>query len=185
MNPPYESFKNLASGMQSWIVSVAVLVGGGWTFYTFVALDMAKRAEKELFAQAQVNIKIAAREEDLGNGRSCVVAIVEVANAGGRNVFLDYSEKPFSVRRVSFDQAGNSHFGEELFQPNLWGSRVLRGGETDQYPFLVSVRDPGMYIVQFRVPLPQREMEEHLRAGGPPGKIYWQGSSVVNVRGKG
>jgi hypothetical protein len=185
MNPPYESFKDLAAGIQSWIISIAVLVGGGWTLYTFVALEMTKRAEKELFGQAQVNIKIAAKQEEIESGEPCVVAIVELTNAGGRNVFLDYSEKPFVVKRVSFDQAGNSYPREVLRQPNISASRVLRAGETVQYPFLVLVQDPGMYIVQFEVPLPRAEMEEHLKRGGPEGKIYWQGSTVLNVSGKG
>lgn len=187
MSPPYESFKNLAAGIQSWVFSLALLVGGGWTLYTFVTLDLAKRAEKELFAQAQVNVDVAARQEFRENGDPCIVATVKVTNAGGRNVFLDYSEKPFSVARVSFDKAGNSHLGDELPQDRLlWASRVLRAGETDQYPFLRAVRDPGIYIIQFKVPVPKEEMPEHLKAGGPTGKIYWQGSTVVNItRGKG
>ena len=186
MNPPYDSFKNFAAGIQSWVFSFAVLVGGGWTLYTFVTLDMAKRAEKELFAQAQVNVDVSARQEIRENGDPCIVASVKVTNAGGRNVFLDYSGKPFSVTRVSFDQAGNSYLGDELHQDSLWASRVLRAGETDQYPFLMAVRDPGIYIVQFKVPLPKEEMPEHLKAGGPAGKIYWQGSTVVNItRGRG
>jgi hypothetical protein len=182
---PHEGFKNLAAGIQSWIISIAVLVGGGWTLYTFVVLEATKRAEKELFTQAQVNIKVHARQEALESGEPCMVAIVEVTNTGGRNVFLDYSEKPLVVKRVSFDQAGHSSSREVLRQPNISAaSRVLRAGESVQYPFLILIQEPGMYIVQFEVPLPKAEMDEHRKPGGPAGKIYWEGATVLNVSSK-
>jgi hypothetical protein len=49
------------------------------------------------------------------------------------------------------------------------------------------IPDPGMYLVEFKVPLPKQELQEHVDAGGAPpaegAKIYWQGSTVVNIRG--
>ena len=58
-----ESFKNFAAGVQSWVITVAVVVGGAWTLYTFVTLDMQGRAERELFRQAQLKIGIDAAQE--------------------------------------------------------------------------------------------------------------------------
>ena len=152
--------------------------------WTFRVLQIEERAKKELFAQAQVNVDVAATEEVLANGNSCIVATVKVTNAGGRNVFLDYESKPLSVRRISFGQRGESQFGGDVPQDILWGSRVLRVGETDQYPLVMMIRDPGMYLVEFKVPLPKSEIPEHELAGGPSGMIYWQGSTVVNIRGR-
>ena len=185
MTPSHERFKNLASGIQSLIVSTAVLVGGGWTLYTFRALHLEKRAQQELFAQAQVNVKVLARQESFADCSTCVAADVEITNTGRKNVFLDYAESPpFSVTQVLFDSDGTSRLGKEIRQPSyLWASRVLRSGETVAYPFSVKVADGGMYLVQFRVPLPKGEMPYHEEVGGPVGKIYWDGATIVTVDG--
>jgi hypothetical protein len=189
MASSYESFKNLAAGVQSWVLTIAVLVGGGWTLWTFRTLQVEERAKKELFAQAQINVDVTAKEELVPSGSSVITATVKVTNTGGRNVLLDYGSKPLSIRRISFTQQGQSLFDEPVSQDVLWGSRVLRAGETDQYPLVLMVRSPGMYLVEFKVPLPRRELQEHLAAGGPQppsgDNIYWQGSAVVNVRGRG
>lgn len=49
-------------------------------------------------------------------------------------------------------------------------------------PFVSTIQGPGMYLVQFRVPLPEVEMAEHSSVGGAPGRVYWQGSTVLNVK---
>ena len=134
-----------------------------------------------------MNVDVTATEAVLTNGDSCIVATVKLTNTGGRNVYLEYGSEPFSVTKISFAQGGQSTFDERVSQGLLWGSRVLRVGETDQYPLVMLVRDPGMYLVEFKVPLPEREIEEHIKAGGPPPSkaqmIYWQGSTIVNIRG--
>jgi len=179
----HESFKNFATGVQNWVIAVAVVVGGAWTLYTFVTLDMQGRAERELFRQAQLKIEIDAAQESPEGADQCIAAIVRITNTGSRNTFLDYSGNPFSVTKIEFDQKGNSRFGQELKQRHLLSqSRVLRTGEAVEYPFFVTVSEPGMYLVQFRVYLPEGELEEHLKAGGSQGGIFWLGSTYVNVR---
>jgi len=182
MPQTYESFRNLASSVQSWTLSIAVIIGGGWTLYTFVALDLEEKAQRELFAQAQVSVKVLARQEIFDSCSTCVAAFVELTNTGRQNVFLDYTEAPFSVNEVLFNSDGSSRLGDEIRQANyLWASRVLRSGETVAYPFSVKVPNAGMYLVQFRVPLPEAEMKYHRDVGGSAGKIYWDGATIVTV----
>jgi hypothetical protein len=186
----HESFNNRAAGIQSYVVSVAVIVGGAWTLYTFVALDVKTRAERELFAQAQIDIEIDARQEVLEAGDLCIAATVKLTNTGKRNVFLDYRQKPFSVARLTFTHDGNSRFGSPLLQPSLSDFRVLRTGETVRYSYAVTVPEPGMYIVRFMTPIPNVEIDEHdkiaNRAGAPrrpaDRPVYWAGSTLVNVQ---
>jgi hypothetical protein len=177
-----ERFKDLSAAVQSCVVSIAVLVGGGWTLYTFIATDEAEQARRRLFQQAQILIKITASYLPFEEKKHCIASVVAITNTGTRDVFLDYSNGPYSVAKVAFDARGNSSLGPELRQKSLFSqSRVLRSGETVEYPFFVRVEEPGVYVVRFQVPLPEKEMPLHVNAGGPKGKIYWIGTTFVNV----
>jgi hypothetical protein len=177
-----ERFKDLSATFQNCVVSIAVLVGGGWALYRFIATHEIERAKLELFKQAQILIKINASDVVLDDGKHCIASIVGITNNGTRNVSLDYSDGPFSITKVDFDVQGNSSLGAELRQDSLLSkSRVLRFGESVEYPFFVRVQDAGVYVVRFQVPLPEKEMKEHLSAGGPVGKIYWVGTTFINI----
>jgi hypothetical protein len=179
---PSERFKDLSAAVQNCVVSLAVLIGGGWTLYKFVATHETERASRELFQQAQLLIKVSASEMVLADGGHCIASTVAVTNSGTRNVFLDYSGEPFSVRKIDFDARGNSSLGAELRQENLVsGSRVLRVGESVEYPFIVLVRDAGVYVVRFEIPIPPQEMPGHRGGGGAEGKPYWLGTTLINI----
>lgn len=188
MNTPkvkHKRFKNLALGIQSLTLTIAILVGGGWTLYTYIATDVQKLAKKSLFQQAQIDIDLQGRHYQIENNKHCISATVAITNNGDRNVFLDYSDAPFSVTLVAFNADGKSEFKKILTQSNLISkSRVLREGETVDYPFFVVVDKTGMYVLQFRVPLPPDEMPEHRGVGGPEGKIFWAGSTYLYVSNK-
>ena len=46
MNP--EKFNNIASGIQSLLLALAVIIGGVWTLYTFSSLKQVEKAKAEL-----------------------------------------------------------------------------------------------------------------------------------------
>jgi hypothetical protein len=178
-----ERFKDLSATFQNCVVSIAVLVGGGWALYRFIATQEIERAKLELSRQAQILIKINASDIVLDDGKHCIASIVGITNNGTRNVLLDYSDGPFSITKVEFDVRGNSSLGAELRQKSLLSeSRVLRFGESVEYPFFVGVQDAGVYVVKFQVPLPEKEMAEHLSAKGPVGQIYWVGTTFINIK---
>ena len=80
MENSYEAFKNRAAGIQSYMIVIAIAIGGVWAVFQFVSSHY-------WFVQAQVNVKVAAREERLPNGQRSVIAVVELTNTGNRNVF--------------------------------------------------------------------------------------------------
>src|SRR5262249_34858412 len=87
----FDSFKNQAAGIQSYIFTLAVVIGGGWTFYTFVAKDVLK-----LYEEAQINVQVEAQQEKTpakpmeGCGQFWVTATVRITNTGKRDVALNY-----------------------------------------------------------------------------------------------
>jgi hypothetical protein len=188
-----EGFKDLSAAFQNCVVSIAVLVGGGWTLYRFIATHEVERAQNEVerakFASAKETgsllIKVNPTDVVLDDGKHCIASIVGITNNGMRDVFLDYSEEPFSIAKLDFDVRGNSSLGAELQQESLLSkSRVLRMGESVEYPFFIRVQDAGVYVITFKVPLPKQEMDRHRSAGGPPGKIYWMGTAFINITRK-
>jgi hypothetical protein len=44
----HERFKNITGAIQSLVVSVAVLVGGGWTLFEYNSLRSAEKARLEV-----------------------------------------------------------------------------------------------------------------------------------------
>jgi hypothetical protein len=94
----------------------------------------------------EVNISIQAAQENLEACITCITAVVEIVNTGRRNVTLNYTEPPLSVRRVIFNPGGDTTLEREgIVQANYESaSRVLRTEETVRYPFLVKVAAPGV-----------------------------------------
>src|SRR5262245_32345243 len=98
-------FQLIAAGIQSILVTLALLIGGIWTLYTFRALYLKQKAqaelaktEAEIFRQAVVKIIVDARQEMFGGETRCIAADVTVENLGNRNTKLDFSSWcPFRV----------------------------------------------------------------------------------------
>jgi hypothetical protein len=176
----YERFKNIAAGIQSYILCIAVVVGGIWALFRYKEIDK-EVFEQQTFQQAQVDINVTPKQEDLDTGEMYIAATVEIANNGKRNVLLRF-EEPFCVQQVEVKEA----FSECKPYPYL---RVLRAGEKELAPFVVKVPRPGIYLVTFEVPLPDKELAEHNKitreAGLQPaekGSVFWVGKAYLNVR---
>ena len=189
-DPAFEVFKNRAAGIQSCLLSIAIIFGGSWTFYTFVVRDVLKS-----FEEADINIEIAAREEVLLTGQLCVSATVKITNTGKRNVFLDYrrGEEERKLTDPDYLFSITNSFTEErgtIVASSLPLYRVLRSGETTQYSIVATAPSTGVYVLYFSVPLPGPELEIHNRIAssvrpklGKTGPISWEGSTVINVSG--
>src|SRR5215467_13473423 len=82
-DPSYERFKNVASGIQSYAVAGAFVIGGLWALVQFFAVSMPQ-LKKGLFVQAQLIVKVTGRQERLPNGERGLVAVVDLTNTGSR-----------------------------------------------------------------------------------------------------
>lgn len=104
----YESFKDLASGIQSLIVSFAVLAGGGWTLYTFRSLASAQKARAELSEierqqQPALGMAIDAQVSTVTqNGSYELVLNLELRNDGRENISFDVSE-PIHIAKLKIE----------------------------------------------------------------------------------
>jgi hypothetical protein len=182
----YEAFKNLAEGIQSIVVSAAVVIGGIWTLYTFSALKTKKRAETELFEQAVLDIDVNASQQRFDNSDGLYIGIVVgIINKGNRNTFLDFRKMPvFKITKVRFDEQGAGK-ETQVLEIQTGGYLTLRRGAAYQVPRLVQVREKGFYFVRFSVALSEEELVVHTATAKDAeyrkGEVVWSGQSYVTV----
>jgi hypothetical protein len=178
----HENFKNIAAGIHSIVIVLALIVGGIWTLWTFSSLGERQKAQDELFKQAVLDIIVDCKQEQLNND-DYIHANVKIVNHGKRNTFLDFSDSPCQVHKLVFSDDGSAETTFSISQDNLTSrSIVLRSGATQEYPFVIKVPEKGFYVIEYRVPLDSTEFTEHTRAGGPEGKIFWVGSATVMIK---
>ena len=77
-------WKEPSETLRNGILVLAVLIGGGWTLYTFVRLKEAERADMELSrAMSRLNRSIEARQLDLpADGGFTIQANLTMTNIG-------------------------------------------------------------------------------------------------------
>jgi hypothetical protein len=153
------SFKDIASGIQSFVIVAAVLFGGVWSLYTFRALAARERAKADLFRQAVLNIRVKATQIRPPNQNGLYVsALATVINSGNRNTFLDFQERsPFSISKVSFDEHGRKTESDPDYLIMDWEHTVVRAGNHQRFLTAGRVPEPGMYKIEFAVELSQDE----------------------------
>jgi len=178
----HEAFSNLMSGLQSLVVTVAVVVGGIWTYYLFEELDESGRARIEFSrSQTELNrsetelavlrrvfahVQLTATPTRIPGDTSCYLhAVASVKNEGSRKLrltFADSSRARLLVASVQNYQDRVRHrplasVPVITFAASGKGVNVLPGSdllptESSDFPFLVRVPARGIYFLQFAIP---------------------------------
>ena len=210
MNGNYEKLKNVAAGIQSLVLSAAVVVGGAWSYYLFEVLSQRNRAQAELEDLRKISLDLSIDASQTGKvsvGRRGLIIHVKAKNNGARYINLDLTQKPLIVSRVLAKKDGQL-YAAETFSPESY--RVLANdwtdltywlgvppGATKEVSYYVEITEPGIYMVSFRSPVP-KELEEEFRrregstkdfaerAAGNLGArytgSYWATTTFVEVR---
>ncbi len=163
----HEKAKNIAATIQAIVVSIAVVVGGGWTAWEFYQLDRIEKAKADLKIQqnaadqmAVLNIRLEIKDkksEDL----SYLQVKAILTNAGKKDAYLDYSKHVLSVTRVALGEGGKINYENQvksrIYMPTddlkigHIPNAVIRGGESKEYPFIIPVSKPGIFLIRFIV----------------------------------
>lgn len=176
----HEKWRNTMAGVQSLSLTLAVMVGGIWSLYTFDVLGARDRATAELKElqytidqQATVQIELKAEQVQIpGSSERYILTKVAVNNTGNRNAILDFTKSPLGVARVlspgenpvakvgpriRYDVPIVPVIGwpgppdNESSSAGFVGNRAIYRGETWHQEFLAKVSEPGAYIVTFAV----------------------------------
>jgi len=167
----HERFKNLCSAFQSIVISLAVVVGGGWTLYTFTKLRTIEKAQAELnqatFQRPVLNVQVAGTVLDqatvtaLRKGGAfkpyVVQVVVTITNQGNLLEALDLTADSLFLTQLQsssggtvFIMQGGAFRVAGGYEPSI---AVVRPGNTITLPYLVDMENPGVYLLEFRAPV--------------------------------
>ncbi|MEW8492475.1 MAG: hypothetical protein AB2604_01620 [Candidatus Thiodiazotropha taylori] len=159
----HEKAKNVAATIQSIVLSLAVIIGGGWSAWEFYKLRTVEKAklqldvlEKTREQKAILNISLDAKKKDLKDGKKYIEVNVRIENKGLRDAYLDYSKPVLRVTKVSFDDDGKIKFTNKrqsyIYMPGGHIPNALsRSSETLEYPIMVQLEESGTYLLRFVV----------------------------------
>lgn len=200
MMPSYQDIEHIASAIQSIAVTLAVILGGLWTWFTFHRLRLTKKAEVELADLQQklsltalLNINVTATFHEVQGGSGyLILAQAKVDNVGTRRTSLLFpkNQKPFFAVRVQVEENGGLKIGHPIQSgipygdgSNNFSKRSIVGpGARVELPFVFFVTQPGLYLVSFSA-IPSVDVYTDLTEGGvqDPEKAQWTGRCYVLV----
>jgi hypothetical protein len=191
----HEIFKDVADGVQSVCLAVAVLVGAVWTLYTFNTLGAQEQAQlqlsklqgevakshADLAKQAVLDIDIQASQKHISapSAGRVISGMVTITNRGTRNTPIDWNNNlpqlvavPLSFAQSGRPVAGAKHpIATTLVNGNQ--QQLVLIGQTIHLPFAISLPGPGLYYLEFQTNVSAEEQR------GP--NSIWVGRTVVTV----
>lgn len=176
----------LADLIQKLSVSIAVVIGGIWTLFTFKALNLKKKAEAELRElehklsfEAKLNIDIVSDYVKL-NSHFILKIMVKIQNVGTRDTIIYYvnDRKPLSIVKITDEQNSFqlllNNKGDIKPKEVMVGvpydrklktyskGSIIRPGETVKLPFIAKLQESGVYFLVFSA-IPKVEVFEKAR----------------------
>lgn len=189
-----ERFNNFCSGIQSIVVSLAVILGGLWTYFTFRTFRQTAKAEAEISVmerqlreQAAFDLDIDVAQESLPGDSAHYASIsVRMKNVGNRNARIDFKKSVLSVDRVHFDNKGKMISSGAKISFKMQSDDegvVVRANTSETIPFFVKLPGPGLYLLNFYSQVSPEEMQIAAQAGVPErARISWNRSRFFVVK---
>jgi hypothetical protein len=164
---------NQHEAIKNHLTSIAIVGAGLWTGFLFASLHTVKRAEADLAALRQepvANIDLAVDNLKLpGQSARGLIVTASVENTGRRTAVLVFgSTPPLTVVRLRTDSLGalfpeaSRAFTVLAIAPGknsvlALPKASLLPGERTKYQFLVPKVGSGIYLIQFSVPVAQKD----------------------------
>lgn len=192
----YTEFGDLASAIQSLIITAAVLVGGGWALFRFFSLRSIDQARTELEAARRtlrergvVEVTLDANQitSDFGH---LIAVVVTLKNVGSGTEVIDWSSTELDATKVTAIAGTTLKFSEVSIQgqrETQFTSSTIVPGETLRESFLLPVLESGIYYLLFSVDCSPKEStiarQESEMAGIDMGEdITWSTDLFFHVR---
>jgi hypothetical protein len=185
-----EEIAHFAGAAQSIAVTIAVVLGGGWTLYTFIRLGTIHKAKAELRKtqresdeQAVVAIDVNVAQLDRYAGDQFVISgAAVVSNKGNRNTQIDFSAADScTVTRLDFNELGQPLDVESVSIP-IGIVYYLRANASIRFPFVARVPEAGIYRIDFHSPLFVAEASQASTvSGGNHEDYWWDGVAFIAV----
>ena len=192
-----DRFESVNSGIKNIAMTIAIIVGGGWTLYVFnaqfsvqQAKSTLKKLQIEIERQAVLNISIKAKQIVSENTKAKIVAgQIEITNKGNRNTKLVLVDGPIRIARI----VGFDNKGEPVFGPNRRSfvyyshhgpahSKIVLAGSEERLHFIASVSEVGLYSILFTVDREKADLEVAAKAAPGATSYSWTAQTLVDVK---
>ena len=175
-----DRFSQISSGIQSGVVSLAVIVGGIWTLYSFNAQLQVENAraqltklKREIDSESKIEISLETKQLR-GKGREKLIfGTLMLKNSGTENTALVVADTPIQIFSVSFDQDGVEQWKLVRLLPmrqsdkTIYGAIALHAGSQVSRSFITPAPATGVYAVKFSASRSATEIGR-LKAMGAP-----------------
>ena len=194
-----EDFKNLAAGIQSLLVGLAVLIGGGWALFRFFSLREVKKATAELEKmkrdlQQRGHLQIEMKASQIFSSdyiEKYINVSLLISNVGNRSEVIRWLDSKFSASPVSRGVNGEVKLGEPIWaqvysQHFKLEASTIDPGTSESYALLIPVGSDGVYLLEASLAGSPAEMdaaiEKMVSAGVErPTLAYWGSGMYFRV----
>jgi len=161
-----DRFNKIAGGIQNIVLSIAIIIGGGWTLYVFDAeyrVDNAKfqleKIKREITEQINVEIKLDIDyiKTETSNDRY-LIGLVHFFNHGSVYSVLNILEASLKLTKVEIDKDDNILFGKTIKSKlycdpghDVAGTSAIPGVDNSD-SFVFKVETPGLYLISVIIP---------------------------------
>ncbi|MEI7152925.1 hypothetical protein [Pectobacterium carotovorum] len=200
----HDKSNNFLSGIHYIVISLAIIIGGGWALYTFKALKMAGNAEIQL---SKANEELKQIKEQIKGTDSSSISInasplktqlgmvinITIKNNGKRPLSFDTTRGAVTVYKVS--AVGDKVEQSQSFTPSLY--TILRDKENDpeskskslsrthvligaekNLSYIVGLETPGVYYITFRS-TPDTNFDDNNLKNVMP--VEWFASTYIEI----
>lgn len=190
-------FKGIADGIQSLVLALGVIVGGGWTLYTFRNLGTAQKARAELLAierSQEPGFQLTIKTETInpeGDGSYTLLIQLELKNPSRRTVVLDMSFPSVTVAHLDVEGKTKLTIDGKPIQIDSiaisgkslrkQGRRFLRAGDVRNTVYACTVPEPGLYLVQAQVLYGSANLKLNAQEAPDEHAVLAVEQSIVNV----
>ena len=190
----HEKFRNLSGGVQSLVLTIAIIVGGLWTLFTYDALRQAERAraeyeklQKDLKERRAIVINMEPTQVSIpGDPARYIAARLRFENMGNQTEVIYWPPNPFNVSRIWIDDHGSFQLkqlrGVRVEAPvgSEAGLRLMPRVAVNRM-FLARVDRPGLYYLELDVEASSEEQAE-ARKEGVLARVTWKEVAHIVVK---
>ena len=194
-----EDFKNLAAGIQSVSVALAVLIGGAWALFRFFSLKEVKKAttelektKRELQQRGHLQIEMQATQMFSSVCAEKYINVsLKVSNVGNRTEVIRWLDSKLGAAPVRMGTSGEVQLGEQIRVQvhSIHRDRdasTIDPGIPQTFAFLIPVETHGVYFIQSSLagsPIETSVALEKVASAGleAPIAAYWGAAMYFSV----
>jgi hypothetical protein len=195
-----DKFQKIASCCSSCVVAVALIIGAIWAIYTFnseLRVQNAKaqleKLNRDLAQEPKLEIDIEMQQLSTHPSKErIIIGKLLVTNIGTGDVVLkqagkDKDDPPLHLYEVRWSKGHEDwkhvvSFYLPLGKDMRFGEMTVYAGLTNQARFCITVPRPGLYVLVFKIPGDNVELERAKRAGATLPDIFSHASNYILVK---